>query len=338
MNFSISILLALIVTANCFPVQSRQRREVFVDGNGFFLGGGANNNLREASQLFDLGGPIVNPWLNPWTQPLPRGGFITVPAPIPGGGPVPVPAPEPEQEQQEPVNNVQQYQQDYSNYGQQQQAAPQQQPQAYPQQQVAPPQQQPQAYPQQQVAPPQQQPQAYPQQQTFLAAPPQQQQAYSQQVVAAPQQQLQAYPQQQSFMAAPQQQYAAPAPVQQQFVPSQSYNSHILQSYNPAPAPVQQTFVSQPQGYGSQQQQSGFLLPQPIQQQQRFVAQPVQQQQQQQVLAPRVSAPVPVAVSAGAPASGDNQKPFTAVFIPGEQTRFKLGLPTDYHTNSYTSI
>ena len=79
------------VVINCMPFNpavpftpfNRQRREVFVDGNGFFLGGGANNNLREASQLFDLGGPIVNPWLNPWTQPLPRGGFITAPSPVP---------------------------------------------------------------------------------------------------------------------------------------------------------------------------------------------------------------------------------------------------------------
>lgn len=50
----------------------KNRREVIVDDNGFYLGGGANNNLREASQIYDLGGPIVNPWINAFTQPLER--------------------------------------------------------------------------------------------------------------------------------------------------------------------------------------------------------------------------------------------------------------------------
>jgi hypothetical protein len=51
---------------------TKNRREVIVDGNGFYLGGGANNNLREASQIYDIGGPIVNPWINAFTQPIER--------------------------------------------------------------------------------------------------------------------------------------------------------------------------------------------------------------------------------------------------------------------------
>jgi hypothetical protein len=54
--------------------KAHKRREVIVDDNGFYLGGGSNNNLREASQLYDLGGPIVNPWINAFTQPIERVG------------------------------------------------------------------------------------------------------------------------------------------------------------------------------------------------------------------------------------------------------------------------
>jgi len=64
------------------------RRSITVDNNGFYLGGGGNNNLREASQLFDIGGPIVNPWINSWTQPLPRSGIVAsiLPAQVPSAG------------------------------------------------------------------------------------------------------------------------------------------------------------------------------------------------------------------------------------------------------------
>jgi len=70
-------VLAIIATScNAFklPMASKSRREVIVDQNGFYLGGGSNNNLREGSQLYDLGGPIVNPWINAFTQPIERTG------------------------------------------------------------------------------------------------------------------------------------------------------------------------------------------------------------------------------------------------------------------------
>ena len=345
-SFVAMLALALILPANCVPLNNlnRQRREVFVDANGFFLGGGANNNLREASQLFDLGGPIVNPWLNPWTQPLPRGGFITAPVAVSGGvpdsNPVPAPAAEqtftPAQEQsygQQQVVAPQQQQsygqqqvlppQQQQSYGQQQFVAPQQQQQSYGPQQVLPPQQQ-QSYGQQQVLAPQQQ-QSYGQQQ--VVAPQQQQQSYGQQQVFAPQQQQ---PQQygapqatliqpiqsQGFLATQQQGYGAP---QQTFIPATAYNSPMMQNYN---APQQQ----QPP-------------------KQTYNAPPAQQLPQQSYSAPQ-QAPQQgygsvqsqgVAAAPGSPPDA-NQKPFTAVFIPGEQTKFKLGLPQDYSAGTYTSI
>ena len=78
------VFVALLVLAVCLSAASanhvsnpllralKARREVIVDDNGFYLGGGSNNNLREASQIYDLGGPIVNPWINAFTQPLER--------------------------------------------------------------------------------------------------------------------------------------------------------------------------------------------------------------------------------------------------------------------------
>jgi len=119
-----------------------------------------------------------------------------------------------------------------------------------------------------------------------------------------------------------------------------------MQTYN-APQP-------QPQFVQQQQQQNGYGAPQFVQ------PQPVQLQQQQQggyggaaVQQSGFLAPAPVAQTQqvfSAPAtasiqgvsssssSDNNQKPFTAVFIPGEQTKFKLGLPHDYNTGQYTSI
>jgi len=323
--FSLVVLLAL-GTINSVPVY-RQKREVFVDGNGFFLGGGANNNLREASQLFDLGGPIVNPWLNPWTQPLPRGGFISAPSAVPAVGPLPEPSPAPAP----PAPQQQQ------SYGQQQIVVPQQQQQSYGQQtQVVVPQQQQQqqSYSQQTqaVVPQQQQQQSYGQQTQVVVPQQQQQQSYSQQQVVVPQQQQQqSYGQQQQpqqLMPVQSTGFLSTASIapQQSFIPAQQYNSPIMQTYN-APQPVpQQTFVVQQQQpqqtYGGQQQQQlgGFLGPSPVQSQ-------------------IVSAPASVSVTTVGQGSPDtNQKPFTAVFIPGEQTKFKLGTPQDFHTGAYTSI
>ena len=56
-------LIALVHGAAITTDFSKAKREITVDGRGFYLGGGSNNNLREASQLFDLGGPIANLWI-----------------------------------------------------------------------------------------------------------------------------------------------------------------------------------------------------------------------------------------------------------------------------------
>jgi len=336
--YSAVILLVSIAAITGLPYNNRQRREVFVDGNGFFLGGGANNNLREASQLFDLGGPIVNPWLNPWTQPLPRGGFITAPSPIPvpvGPEPVPVPGPAPAPAPEPtPVPAPQQTfaQQPQQTFAQQPQQTFAQQPQQgygqVQQQTFLTQQSQPQGYGQQQVFGPQQQ-----QQQAYGGAVPQQT----------------AFVPQGGFLAQSSGGYGAPTPVavapQPTFVPAQAYNSPIMQTYN-APQP-------QPQFVQQQQQQNGYGAPQFVQ------PQPVQLQQQQQggyggaavqqsgFLAPApvaqtqqvFSAPATASIQGVSSSSSDNnQKPFTAVFIPGEQTKFKLGLPHDYNTGQYTSI
>ena len=78
-------IMLLVALAVACQAASINKREVIVDRRGFYLGGGSNNNLREASQIFDIGGPIANPWLNAWTQPLPRSGVL--PAILPGSGP-----------------------------------------------------------------------------------------------------------------------------------------------------------------------------------------------------------------------------------------------------------
>merc|ERR1712127_112048 len=96
-KFALVLLIALVVAEATAAPQLYQRflkkRAIHVDNNGFYLGGGSNNNLREASQIFDIGGPIVNPWINPWTQPLPRSGIVAIPVPVPAPVPVPVAAP-----------------------------------------------------------------------------------------------------------------------------------------------------------------------------------------------------------------------------------------------------
>jgi len=38
------------------------------------------------------------------------------------------------------------------------------------------------------------------------------------------------------------------------------------------------------------------------------------------------------------PGSTFQSKPFTAVFLPGQQTHFKLGKPTDFNHGHYTAI
>jgi len=96
----VAIVALMIDVVTSVPLDRKFKRAIFTDNQGFYLGGGSNNNLREASQVFDLGGPIVNPWLNPWTQPLPRSGIValagTIPIPTPVSVPTAVPvAPEP---------------------------------------------------------------------------------------------------------------------------------------------------------------------------------------------------------------------------------------------------
>ncbi len=136
MAFKYTILsLAIISAVIAAPVEKRTKREVIVDQNGFYLGGGSNNNIRESSQIFDLGGPMVNPWINPFTQPHLRIPLLP-PMPIP---PPVVPAPVVPAS----VSQVAHSASGYGSYGQQQQyaqAQPQvQQPQYGQQQQYAQP-------------------------------------------------------------------------------------------------------------------------------------------------------------------------------------------------------
>merc|ERR1712127_1044240 len=158
MVFKYTVLaLAVLIAVNSAPLKKISKREVIVDKNGFYLGGGSNNNIRESSQIFDLGGPIVNPWINAFTQPHLRVPLVPPILPVPIGGIVPPPvggavaggavaggAAYGNYQQQKPTQQ----------YGRQ----PQQQFAQQPQQQVAQPQQQQFAQqPQQQVAQPQQQ-------------------------------------------------------------------------------------------------------------------------------------------------------------------------------------
>ena len=95
----VTILLAacIFLFLECNGLPLREKREVIVDRNGFYLGGGSNNNIRESSQIFDLGGPIANPWINSFTQPHLRIPLIPIPPPMPPpmGGPMGGPMPPP---------------------------------------------------------------------------------------------------------------------------------------------------------------------------------------------------------------------------------------------------
>merc|ERR1712127_1049069 len=251
MVFKYTVLaLAVLIAVNAAPLKKISKREVIVDKNGFYLGGGSNNNIRESSQIFDLGGPIVNPWINAFTQPHLRVPLVPPILPVPIGGIVPPPvggavaggavaggavaggAVAGNYQQQKPTQQ----------YGRQ------------PQQQVA-------QQPQQQFAQPQQQ---------FA----QQQQQYQQQAYQQPQQQYQ-----QKAYQQPQQQYQQPA-----------MPTYQTTTYAPPTIP----------SYGQQ--------------------------------APAAKPAYP------APESDYSTKPFTAVFLPGKQTHFKLGTPGDFSQNSYTPI
>lgn len=127
--FATLAIIASVQSASISIDSGKAKREVTVDGRGFYLGGGSNNNLREASQLFDLGGPIANPWINAWTQPMPRTGVFPVPIgggviaggvapppppPPPAAAPAPAPAPAPAAPvQQAPPAQQQGYQSTY---------------------------------------------------------------------------------------------------------------------------------------------------------------------------------------------------------------------------------
>lgn len=81
MNKFVSLIAISLVLGSCMAAPhnmlrtlKQSKRAVIVDDNGFYLGDGSNNNLREASQLHDLGGPLVNPWINAYTQPIARFG------------------------------------------------------------------------------------------------------------------------------------------------------------------------------------------------------------------------------------------------------------------------
>jgi hypothetical protein len=279
-------LVAILHVTNALPVDNlKNKREITVDNNGFYLGGGANNNLREASQLFDLGGPVVNPWINPWTQPLPRAGFVAAPtpglaAPVPPPPPPPVTAPVAAPAYNRPVSFPQ-----GQSYQQPQQPVYQQHQQPFYQQPQQPVYQQPQQPVYQQ---PQQPVFQQPQQPVY--------QQPQQPVFQQPQQPVYQQPQQPVFQQ-PQQSVQLPATFQhvqgfqQPQVPQQPAYQQPLQSYA-QPAGPQPTY--QQPGYGNSDGQ----------------------------LAGQTS----------------DTKPFTAVFVPGQPTQFKLGTPSDFGTGSYTSI
>ena len=65
------ILVSILSMLRSFPLT---KRALLVDSNGFYLGGGSNSNIRAPFTMFDIGGPMVNPWFNAWTQPQPRNG------------------------------------------------------------------------------------------------------------------------------------------------------------------------------------------------------------------------------------------------------------------------
>ena len=121
------------------------------------------------------------------------------------------------------------------------------------------------------------------------------------------------------------------------------------------PIAQQQTYAQAAPIEQQQQPAYGQAIQQPIaQQQQPTYAQQIQSapaapvlQQSQGGYGPSaysgaaLAAPAPV--QGGAPLQqsvGDssNNKPFTAVFVPGQPTLFKLGTPGDINSGSYTSI
>jgi len=229
-KLSVVVFISLIVSLVTSAPTNNKKREIIVDRNGFYLGQGSNNNIREASQLFDITGPLANPWINPYTHVLNRPSAVLPVGPggFPGGVAPPVasvpapPAPVFQQQQQQPV--FQQQQQSY-NY-QYQQPAPQPQPQPQPQVSA---QQYYYQQPQQQVVSPQPQPQA-PVQQYYYQQPQQQ--------VVAPQPQPQQVPQ----------------PVVQQ--QSYYYQQPPQPAPQPQPEPVQQPQQASSYSYGAQDQQS----------------------------------------------------------------------------------
>jgi len=232
-KLSVVVFISLIVSLVTSAPTNNKKREIIVDRNGFYLGQGSNNNIREASQLFDITGPLANPWINPYTHVLNRpsavlpvgaGGFPGGVAPPVASVPAP-PAPV-FQQQQQPVFQQQQQQQSY-NY-QYQQPAPQPQPQPQPQVSA---QQYYYQQPQQQVVSPQPQPQPQAPVQQYYYQQPQQQ-------VVAPQPQPQQVPQ----------------PVVQQ--QSYYYQQPPQPAPQPQPEPVQQPQQSSSYSYGAQDQQS----------------------------------------------------------------------------------
>ncbi len=163
----LTVVLALMILSQCdsAALRSAKKREIIVDSGGFYLGGGANNNIREASQLFDIGGVVANPWINPYTHVLNRPRNI-LPVGAVGGLPVPVPVPQQLSVPPQPAPQVFQQPQQQQYY-QQQQVAPQQvfqQAQPQYQQQVAPQQQSDQVNPIQISGPQEQQPRSTQQQ------------------------------------------------------------------------------------------------------------------------------------------------------------------------------
>merc|ERR1712127_941298 len=296
MVFKYTVLaLAVLIAVNAAPLKKISKREVIVDKNGFYLGGGSNNNIRESSQIFDLGGPIVNPWINAFTQPHLRVPLVPPILPVPIGGIVPP-----------PVGGAVAggavaggavaggAVAGGAAYGNYQQQKPTQQYGRQPQQQVA-------QQPQQQFAQQPQQQVAQPQQQQFAQQPQYQQQAYQQ-----PQQQYQ-----QKAYQQPQQQYQQQAYQQ----PQQQYHQPAMPTYQ------QQTY---------QQPQQQYQQPAMPTYQTTTYAPPTIPSYGQQAPAAKPAYP--------APESDYSTKPFTAVFLPGKQTHFKLGTPGDFSQNSYTPI
>merc|ERR1712127_803905 len=278
MLFKYAILaLAVLCTINAAPLNKHKKREVIVDRNGFYLGGGSNNNIREASQIFDLGGPMVNPWINAYTQPHLRTP-VALPVPVPLPAPLPVPAPAPVSAPAYPAPQAPVY------------PAPQ-----------AP------VYPQQQVL-------GY--QPTYKAPAgisPQVPQTVRQPLFSSPQsaQIAQAYPQ---------------PPQYPQYQPPQA-------PQYPAPQTPQYQAPQYPQSAPQMNQQPPMSQQPQMNNQQQMAQQPQMAQQQQMAQQPEMDRKItkPTYPKANSyPVKEYETEPFTAVFLPGQQTHFKLGKPTDF--------